>query len=49
VNCDDTVWLADGEPGIVIGLGDGKVAILWPNGNVTKHKPKEIVHNVSAP
>jgi hypothetical protein len=38
VNIDDTVWLENGLPGIVIGLGDGYITILWSNGSVTKVK-----------
>lgn len=41
---DDTVWLAHGLPGIIVGLGNGKVSILWPTTlTVTRHLPSEIV------
>ena len=38
MSIDDTVWLENGLPGIVIGLGDGYISILWINGSVTKVK-----------
>lgn len=41
--CDDAVWLSNGLPGIVIGIGHGKVSILWSNLNVSKHSLTEIV------
>jgi hypothetical protein len=44
MSCDDTVWLADGGPGIVVGIGHGKVAILWPTGSVSRHKFSDVVH-----
>lgn len=41
---DDTVWLAEGGPGIVVGVDHGHVSLLWPTGRVTRHGCRFIRH-----
>ncbi len=44
VSCDDTVWLVNGLPGIVVGVGHPYISVLWHNGRVTKILPSLIAH-----
>lgn len=41
---DDTVWLANGGPGIIVGINHHIISILWPTGTVTRHLATSIVH-----
>lgn len=41
---DDTVWLADGGPGIVVGVEHSRVSVLWPTGVVTRHLIRNLWH-----
>lgn len=45
-SCDALVWLADGLPGIVVGVAHHHVNVLWPaTGRVTKIPAVLIVHS----
>ena len=43
-NNDDTVWLANGGPGVVIGHNHGKIAVAWPNLIVSHHRIADIAY-----
>ncbi len=43
MSCDDTIWMADGLPGIVIGIHGDIISVLWSNRHVSKVNRKNIV------
>ncbi len=42
ISSDDTVWLANGLPGIVLGAAGPVLDVLWHTGRVTK-LPRSLV------
>lgn len=42
--CDDTVYLANGLPGIVVGVSHHQLSVLWHNGRVTKILPRIVAY-----
>lgn len=42
MSCDDTIWMADGISGIVIGVHGDTISVLWFSRHVSKVQRKDI-------